>query len=73
MSTITTATPAAIFCPQCDRDVRVSEPFAFRGMDKLRATLGCGHVVLRRCNECGGQCAHAHYCSIGGDAAYRAS
>jgi hypothetical protein len=26
MSTITTATPAAIFCPQCDRDVRVSVP-----------------------------------------------
>jgi hypothetical protein len=34
-------------CSQCDRQVRVSEPFAFRGMDRLRATLVCGHVVLR--------------------------
>jgi hypothetical protein len=34
-------------CPQCDRSVRVSEPYAFRGADKLRATLSCGHVVLR--------------------------
>lgn len=34
-------------CPQCDRRVTITEPFAFRGMDKLRATLSCGHVVLR--------------------------
>jgi hypothetical protein len=34
-------------CPECQREVRVSEPYAFRGMDKLRATLACGHVVLR--------------------------
>lgn len=35
------------YCTECDREVRVSEPFAFRGMDRLRATLACGHVVLR--------------------------
>ena len=34
-------------CSQCDRQVRVSEPFAFFGRDRLRATLACGHVVLR--------------------------
>lgn len=34
-------------CAQCDRQVRVSEAFAFRGMDRLRATLACGHIVLR--------------------------
>jgi hypothetical protein len=34
-------------CAQCDRQVRVSEPFAFAGMDRMRATLACGHVVLR--------------------------
>lgn len=34
-------------CPQCDREVRVSEPYAFRGMDRLRMTLTCGHIVLR--------------------------
>jgi hypothetical protein len=69
MSTITIS---PIYCPQCDRDVRVTEPYAFGGRDKLRATLGCGHVVLRRCEDCGGQCAHAHYCPTGGDVAYRA-
>jgi hypothetical protein len=39
--------PATGHCSQCGRQVRVSEPFAFRGMDRLRATLACGHVVLR--------------------------
>ena len=34
-------------CPQCGSHARISEPFAFGGMDRLRATLGCGHVVLR--------------------------
>lgn len=35
------------YCPQCDREVRVSEPFAFGGLDRLRSTLACGHVVSR--------------------------
>lgn len=34
-------------CPQCKREVRISEPFAFGGRDRLRSTLACGHVVLR--------------------------
>lgn len=34
-------------CPQCGPGQSVSEPFAFRGADKSRATLGCGHVVDR--------------------------
>lgn len=36
-----------VACPQCGRGVSVSEPYAFRGMDRLRSTLSCGHVVLR--------------------------
>jgi hypothetical protein len=36
-----------VTCPQCDRSVRVSEPFAFGGMDRLRSTLSCGHIVAR--------------------------
>jgi len=36
-----------IICPECGGHARISEPFAFRGMDRLRATLSCGHVVLR--------------------------
>lgn len=43
MSAITTVA----HCPQCDRIRRVTEPSAFGGRDKLRATLSCGHVVLR--------------------------
>ena len=39
--------PTTGHCSQCDRQDRISEPFAFRGMDRLRATLACGHVVLR--------------------------
>lgn len=39
--------PTARYCPQCDRSVRVTEPFSFRGMDRLRSTLACGHAVLR--------------------------
>jgi hypothetical protein len=35
------------YCPECQRDSRISEPYAFRGMDRLRATLSCGHIVLR--------------------------
>lgn len=34
-------------CPQCGREVRVSEPYAFRGMSRTQATLACGHVVSR--------------------------
>ena len=34
-------------CPQCEREVRVTEPYAFNGADRRRATLACGHVVLR--------------------------
>lgn len=34
-------------CTQCDREVRVTEPYAFGGMDRLRTALACGHVVLR--------------------------
>ena len=34
-----------MFCPQCDREVRVTEPNAFGGMDKIRSTLACGHIV----------------------------
>lgn len=37
-----------ITCPECRREVRVTEPNAFGGMDKLRSTLACGHVVLKR-------------------------
>ena len=36
-----------MMCPQCGADRRVVEPFAFRGRDKLRMTLACGHVVPR--------------------------
>lgn len=39
--------PLMGYCPECQRQVRVSEPYAFRGADRLRATLACGHVVLR--------------------------
>lgn len=44
-----TATSAALagHCCQCDRLVRVSEPYAFFGRDRLRASLACGHIVLR--------------------------
>ena len=42
-----TTTTITGHCAQCDRQVRVSEAFAFRGMDRLRATLACGHIVLR--------------------------
>lgn len=45
--TITAIAPATAHCPQCDRSVRVTEPFAFGGMDRLRSTLACGHVVAR--------------------------
>lgn len=38
---------STVTCPQCERNVRVSEPFAFGGMDRLRSTLSCGHVVAR--------------------------
>jgi hypothetical protein len=41
-----TTLAAPVTCPQCDREVRISEPFAFR-VDRLRSTLSCGHVVLR--------------------------
>lgn len=34
-------------CRECGRLQRVSEQFAFRGMDRLRCTLACGHIVLR--------------------------
>jgi len=34
-------------CPQCGRQARVTEPYAFGGMDRLRMTLSCGHVALR--------------------------
>jgi hypothetical protein len=39
--------PNTLTCPQCSRIASVSEPFAFRGMDRLRMTLSCGHVVPR--------------------------
>lgn len=42
-----TIVSASAHCRQCDRQVRVSEPFAFGGMDRARATLACGHVVVR--------------------------
>lgn len=35
------------YCETCQREVRVSEPYAF-GIDRLRATLSCGHVVSRQ-------------------------
>ena len=38
------------YCPVCERERRIAEPFAFRGMDRLRMSLGCGHVVLREGN-----------------------
>ena len=44
---VTMTTTITGHCAQCDRQVRVSEAFAFRGMDRLRATLACGHIVLR--------------------------
>jgi hypothetical protein len=37
-----------IRCPQCDVYRRVTEKNAFGGMDKLRMTLSCGHVVNKR-------------------------
>lgn len=42
-----TTSPATGFCAQCGRQARVSEPYAFFGADRLRATLACGHVVVR--------------------------
>lgn len=37
-----------VHCSTCGVDRKVSEPYAFGGMDRLRATLAtCGHVVLR--------------------------
>jgi hypothetical protein len=51
--------PLQAHCPQCQRAVRISEPFAFGGRDRLRMTLACGHVVLRDdepefvCDYCG--------------------
>lgn len=39
--------PKTFVCPVCDSDVRISEPFAFGGADKLRTSLSCGHVVSR--------------------------
>ena len=42
-----TAPVASAHCPQCQREVRISEPYAFGGMDRLRASLSCGHVVVR--------------------------
>jgi len=38
-------------CPQCGTEQRVVERYAFRGLDKLRSTLGCGHMVLREQQE----------------------
>jgi hypothetical protein len=35
------------YCPQCNRQVRVTEVNAFGGRDKLRSTLSCGHIVLK--------------------------
>lgn len=43
----TTASPSTMYCPQCSAQRRVSEPFAFASMDRLRSTLACGHVVVR--------------------------
>jgi hypothetical protein len=39
-------TTTSVTCPQCERPARVTEPFAF-GVDRLRSTLSCGHVVAR--------------------------
>ena len=36
------------YCPQCQRETRVTEAFAFGGADKLRSTLACGHIVARQ-------------------------
>lgn len=47
MTATTLPAPATGYCAQCKRSVRVSEPYAFRGADRLRTTLACGHVVLR--------------------------
>ena len=44
---VLTALANLVHCAQCGRTVSVSEPFAFRGMDRLRMTLSCGHVVAR--------------------------
>lgn len=35
-----------MFCTTCDREVRVTEANAF-GVDRLRSTLACGHVVAK--------------------------
>lgn len=37
---------ATRYCSQCQREQRVTEPRAF-GIDKLRSTLACGHIVLK--------------------------
>jgi hypothetical protein len=51
MSATTSSTStfiATAHCPQCNVERRVSEQFAFGGMDRLRMTLAtCGHPVLR--------------------------
>jgi len=44
---------SSTYCPTCDRSVRVTEPFAFGGVDRLRSTLACGHVVVRHDVEVG--------------------
>lgn len=38
---------ASLYCPQCKTNRYVVEANAFRGLDKLRSTLNCGHVVLK--------------------------
>ena len=41
---MTTTIVPTLHCPGCDRQVRVVEPRAF-GVDLLRSSLACGHVV----------------------------
>jgi len=36
-----------MYCPQCNDRRYVVERNAFGGMDKLRSTLSCGHVVSK--------------------------
>lgn len=39
--------PNTAHCTQCDRQSRISEPYAFNGMSRTLMTLSCGHVVAR--------------------------
>jgi hypothetical protein len=61
-------TTTRTYCPQCNTDQRVAEPYAFGGRDKLRTTLSCGHVVLRPLDMTSALDAYEAACARGTDA-----